>query len=417
MRIQDKNRVRVIGKLIRIYREEKRHNTQNEYTLLRFCDGICTINTLKRIESGECSRSDEVYDALLAKLKLRFDYFPDVDIAVEKMMDPLYNAIEYYQIDKVIECCNIALRLLDRVKDYVFYSELYEIFTDVQKYYKEDVEISVNKMNHYRNILKIIEPPYNIAIKIIIYTRASIISVNDVFAFEKIFKELDLIHENFLSIRMLLLHYYYLTGKFVSMAVLIKELEVAFIQTNNKIRLIDVYNYSIYLYTEIEKSERENIILKIDKLACDKSIPAVKIVESYASIAWILHAESNYKRALDCFNKILLFEINPYLPYLIYMADCQRHLNIPIEIPELKPSILKKYSTHEQLMYNYYRDYNLIKPFAKQIMIVKKIAPYLKDKTFISIFAYEINRLAEETNSYKNIYIYNKLVENHVHVQ
>lgn len=36
MRIKNKNRIRVIGKLIRIYREEKRHNTQNEYTLLRF---------------------------------------------------------------------------------------------------------------------------------------------------------------------------------------------------------------------------------------------------------------------------------------------------------------------------------------------------------------------------------------------
>ena len=96
MRIKNKNRIRVIGKLIRIYREEKRHNTQNEYTLLRFCDGICTINTLKRIESGECSRSDEVYDELLAKLKLRFAYFPK--------LGEQQSSRHFVRITKVLTC-------------------------------------------------------------------------------------------------------------------------------------------------------------------------------------------------------------------------------------------------------------------------------------------------------------------------
>ncbi len=411
MRIKNKNRIRVIGKLIRIYREEKRHNTQNEYTLLRFCDGICTINTLKRIESGECSRSDEVYDELLAKLKLRFDYFPEVDTAVEMMMEPLYEAIEYYQIDKVICFCEKALRLLDKVKTYVYYSELYDLFHSTLIYYKDDVEISVKRMEHFRKILPIFNNLYATLIKILIYTRASIISMNDAETFNNIFIELDLIHEKYDSIKMLALHYYYLTSKFVSMSELIKKLEIRFRSSANKIRLLDVYNYSIYLYTEIEKSERNKVILKIDELAGDQGIPLIKIIESYATIAWILHVEGDYQGALDCFNKIQSFEMEPFLPHLIYMADCQRHLELPIHIPLIEQSSLCKYSMNEQFMYNFYRDYNRLDSSMKQTFIIKKIAPGLKDKTLIKIFEYEINKLAEETNSYKNFYLFKRIVE------
>ena len=195
------------------------------------------------------------------------------------------------------------------------------------------------------------------------------------------------------------------------MSELIKKLEIRFRSSANKIRLLDVYNYSIYLYTEIEKSERNKVILKIDELAGDQGIPLIKIIESYATIAWILHVEGDYQGALDCFNKIQSFEMEPFLPHLIYMADCQRHLELPIHIPLIEQSSLCKYSMNEQFMYNFYRDYNRLDSSMKQTFIIKKIAPGLKDKTLIKIFEYEINKLAEETNSYKNFYLFKRIVE------
>ena len=51
-----KERLATIGKFIGVYREEKRGKTQNKYTLKSFCNGICSVNTLKNIESGGLSR-------------------------------------------------------------------------------------------------------------------------------------------------------------------------------------------------------------------------------------------------------------------------------------------------------------------------------------------------------------------------
>lgn len=208
MRIKNKNRIRVIGKLIRIYREEKRHNTQNEYTLLRFCDGICTINTLKRIESGECSRSDEVYDELLAKLKLRFDYFPEVDTAVEMMMEPLYEAIEYFDLEGIGRICDKILNLLERVRNYVYYSELYNIFKNLRQYYIDDLTISTGIALRYESLLGIMPPIYSIILKFLIMTRKSIDALDDPNIYNTAIKKLEMINEKCLFLQFFVLKFY-----------------------------------------------------------------------------------------------------------------------------------------------------------------------------------------------------------------
>lgn len=81
-----RDRLSVIGKLIGIYREERRGNTQNSFTLKKFCDGICSINTLKNIEAGGLSRSEDVYNELLDKLDLKYGEFPIVDDEIEKLI-------------------------------------------------------------------------------------------------------------------------------------------------------------------------------------------------------------------------------------------------------------------------------------------------------------------------------------------
>lgn len=50
-----RDRLSVIGKLIGIYREERRSNTLNQFTIKGFCEGICSPNTLKSIENGGLS--------------------------------------------------------------------------------------------------------------------------------------------------------------------------------------------------------------------------------------------------------------------------------------------------------------------------------------------------------------------------
>ena len=96
-----RDRLSVIGKLIGIYREERRGNTLNQFTIKGFCEGICSPNTLKSIENGGLSRSNEVYEELLSKLNLKFNAFKVIDDATKNQLDDLYIAIEYYDDKKI----------------------------------------------------------------------------------------------------------------------------------------------------------------------------------------------------------------------------------------------------------------------------------------------------------------------------
>ena len=139
-------RLSTIGKLIEVTREEKRNKSQNKYTMKSFVEGICTVNTLKRIEAGEIARIEDVYVELLDKLNLKLGYFPAVDDAILELMDPLYEAIEYYRVEDISKYCDMGLRVLGKVKNYVYYSELYDLLMATKEYFEEAKIISLSKM-------------------------------------------------------------------------------------------------------------------------------------------------------------------------------------------------------------------------------------------------------------------------------
>ena len=74
---------------------------------------------------------------------------------------------------------------------------------------------------------------------------------------------------------------------------------------------------------------------------------------------------------------------------------------------------LKKYSKDLQLMYNYFV-FKDIPLFAKQNIILKEIAPFLTDKEFINIFRYEMKGLVEVSLNYKNLLLYDKIIEHNL---
>lgn len=477
MRIKNKNRIRVIGKLIRIYREEKRHNTQNEYTLLRFCDGICTINTLKRIESGECSRSDEVYDELLAKLKLRFDYFPEVDTAVEMMMEPLYEAIEYFDLEGIGRICDKILNLLERVRNYVYYSELYNIFKNLRQYYIDDLTISTGIALRYESLLGIMPPIYSIILKFLIMTRKSIDALDDPNIYNTAIKKLEMINEKCLFLQFFVLKYYITTNQYISLMQLLNKLEMIFLSKENYIRLIDLYNYYFMLYTVIEHGLRDEYIQKVDNIAKSEKIPNYKLSEIYSNIASNLIFEKNYKRALEFFEKMLRYKEVPHITEIIYMASCQSHLEFIIEnfyvpnekigetysnianqfhihckyhdalmyfskmikyqniyyitdliymancqsvlnkeinIPILSKMEIEKYPQILRKMYNFYLNYGISSPKEKQDFILNEIAPINEDKDLSVVFKFELKKAIKKNSCYKSLYLYEEIINNKV---
>ena len=148
-----RDRLSVIGKLIGIYREERRGNTQNSFTLKKFCEGICSINTLKNIEAGGLSRSEDVYIELLDKLDLKFNEFPVIDEALNRLLNKLYRAIEFYDIDEIELVSDKMIRILKEVDKYVYYSEIEIIIHELRAYYFNDGYIDDALYQRYKNIL------------------------------------------------------------------------------------------------------------------------------------------------------------------------------------------------------------------------------------------------------------------------
>lgn len=166
-----RDRLSVIGKLIGIYREERRMNTQNSFTLKKFCDGICSINTLKSIEAGGLSRSEDVYIELLDKLDLKFGEFPVIDEALRKVISNLYDAIEYYDSELIDVLTIKIINILNKVTDFVFYSEIAVLIESVRNYYVNDEYIDYKTANRLIMMLPVLGHLFSDLIKVLVFSK------------------------------------------------------------------------------------------------------------------------------------------------------------------------------------------------------------------------------------------------------
>ena len=242
-----RDRLSVIGKLIGIYREERRGNTQNSFTLKKFCEGICSINTLKNIEAGGLSRSEDVYIELLDKLDLKFGEFPVIDEAIDKLMKGLYKAIEFYEREDVIILIDKSKRVLYEVKEYVYYSEIYQILDKLYEYYNYDSQIDEVDLQKYLVILSKGLLKINDILKLLIYSKSSSYCVLDMELYTKIVDMIDLVDVDLHYLKINLIHYYLSIGDFISMNNIIDDLEHVFLEEGNKIRLLDILNCRVSL--------------------------------------------------------------------------------------------------------------------------------------------------------------------------
>ena len=49
----ESSRLRLIGKLIKVYREELKNEKNRDFTMQNFCNLICSLRTLSRLENIE----------------------------------------------------------------------------------------------------------------------------------------------------------------------------------------------------------------------------------------------------------------------------------------------------------------------------------------------------------------------------
>ena len=400
-----RDRLSVIGKLIGIYREERWGNTQNSFTLKKFCDGICSINTLKNIEAGGLSRSEDVYIELLDKLDLKFGEFPVIDEVLDRLLMKLYKAIEFYDIDEIELVSDKMIRVLKEVNKYVYYSEVESIVNDLRDYYFKDGYIDDVVYQKYRSILYQFELKYMDLLRILMFPKIECNSINNHNEYIEEIEFIKLSDAKLSCIRLNLLHYYYTQNKYLEMKNEIESLESHFMRESNHIRLLDTYNYAIVMLTDVNIDWSSKYLNRIEELVSECNLPKIKICEVYANIGCIFHMIKDYAKSLVYYEKMLTYGFNT-LTNLIYMADCQNRLGRPIKMPIIENFEYDKYPIDLKYMFKYFTLSEDTPVFIKQNYILKKILPYLHDKELIEIFRFELLKLLNYTNQYKLLHVF-----------
>ena len=400
-----RDRLSVIGKLIGIYREERRGNTQNSFTLKKFCDGICSINTLKNIEAGGLSRSEDVYIELLDKLDLKFGEFPVIDEVLDRLLMKLYKAIEFYDIDEIELVSDKMIRVLKEVNKYVYYSEVESIVNDLRDYYFKDGYIDDVVYQKYRSILYQFELKYMDLLRILMFPKIECNSINNHNEYIEEIEFIKLSDAKLSCIRLNLLHYYYTQNKYLEMKNEIESLESHFMRESNHIRLLDTYNYAIVMLTDVNIDWSSKYLNRMEELVSECNLPKIKICEVYANIGCIFHMIKDYAKSLVYYEKMLTYGFNT-LTNLIYMADCQNRLGRPIKMPIIENFEYDKYPIDLKCMFKYFTLSEDTPVFIKQNYILKKILPYLHDKELIEIFRFELLKLLNYTNQYKLLHVF-----------
>ncbi len=405
-------RLSTIGKLIEVTREEKRNKSQNKYTMKSFVEGICTVNTLKRIEAGEIARIEDVYVELLDKLNLKLGYFPAVDDAILELMDPLYEAIEYYRVEDISKYCDMGLRVLGKVKNYVYYSELYDLLMATKEYFEEAKIISLSKMERFRNEYTLFDEKYHSLFKIMAFYRAMSEAYNDPKLLENCVKELGFLESENITESIMCLNYGMFFDKYISFKEKAVCLEKILIIKENYVRLLDIYVYILFVLIRIEYNSSIAYMKKAEELIGTVNLPRIKVIDYYSNIASSLHDNHLYKEALIYYEKMISIadENELLLASLNCMAHCQRILGIEVNIPQLEDKQLNNFSTLDQKIYKYFTSED-VEPFAKLNYIIKELAPSLVYDGLIEIFRDELVLIVNETGSYKSLYIYNNIVQ------
>lgn len=405
-----RDRLSVIGKLIGIYREERRSNTLNQFTIKGFCEGICSPNTLKSIENGGLSRSNEVYEELLSKLNLKFNAFKVIDDATKNQLDDLYIAIEYYDEMKISSSLRKLLRILSEVKGYVYYSELYDLFCNLQLYYEKDEYVSNDYVERYLKLLEVLDYEYLDLLRILIYSKRKTESMCDVSKFNELIYKLNLESSKHDFMKINLLQIYYIQSKYLKMYELINTLEERFISKANHTRLLDVYNCAIILVSNIDSEKVSSFIMKEEKLLANMKVPPIKLSEVYSNLGTAYYVMKKYNEALRSYETMInIYSVN-FITNYIYMADCQNRLGLERSIPIIDEDKYINAPDDIKIMYKYFLLSKDIPVFVKKNYIMKKVLPNLVDSELIDIFKFELNNLVKISNHYKLLHLFNEYI-------
>lgn len=407
-----KEKLSLIGISIKVNRKARLKETKSgRWNQQNFSDGICSQNTLIKIERGQVSRFIEVYAEAAERLGLRLGYFPEVDKLIDKIAPKLYKAVEFYDLKKIMLYTKKLIEILEPYKLCLWYCDLYLFSNSFTAYYQNEKYIEIKKLDTYIDMINEFNDTISEILKHLIFTSVYMElnrqNTNES-ELRKIYKQIEIDKSTFAANVLNKMIYCFIFEKTTALLMMLNDIETRYMETQNFIRLLDGYSLVISYLSVMGKEEVDEYIEKYEKLLMRVSLSQIKIKEYYYGLGTALYELGRYEKAISCFEKSYENDINITNPSFIYIASAQRKMGVSINIPFYMEKDIQKFPIDIKQLYNYYKLNDDIPAFIKQKFIMERILPNLrpKDELLVNILREELIGLIQETNHYKDSIIF-----------
>ena len=402
-----KKRMRMYGLSIRTNRSYRFDLAgSGRWTQKRFCENVCSENTLIAIEKGKAGRYDDFYEAFAKKLEMRIVDEPKIDRKMDTYTKRIYDAVEYYELDKIKRYTNKSAEILEPYKDCLWYGDLYAAVCALRDYYTKQKMVSKEDRILLSKMIGEFSKQWDDMIKSIVFCSAFHDLESD--EYEKRFEEFEIESNEAACNKVNTLMYYSSNEYTRKMHLLYEALEKEWLEKKNYIRLIDLYNSILVYNSHFDVTEVNDVRKKIEKIIDETEIPKYKAVEVFYTLGSTYYSLGEYKKAIA-----MLYNTDKTKYSFMLIGHMQRKLGNKVTIPEYGEGDLNKFSRDVQMMYEYFMNVDRIPAKEAERFLMKEILPILNktDSNFVKIMREELEMLVEETKHYKNLMTFNKKVK------
>lgn len=407
-----KNRLKQFGLSIKCNRKRNLHRTNAaKWTQSNFCKDICSQNLLIGVEKGNISRFLENYSLFAERLGLKITYSSDIDKRLEVYTKEIYHAIEYYDFAVMEKYFEKLYELLDPVKDYLWYCDLYYAASVIEGYYMERKFINSDDRLYYADMIGEFSDEWDEMLKAIIF----ISEYHDLDSIEYLnyFKSfgIDKCKSSFNKVNtMLFLYDQDRTRKLLDLA---RQYEQEWIEQKNDLRLLDLYSIILPCFSFHDVYEVEDVYNTIMDILETHDVPKYKKAECYYGIGFAYYNLEMYDETIENLMQAYKYDEANVIPIYVYIAHAQRMLGRKIELPNYSKKDISKHAIIYQKFYKYYEIIENTPELAEKY-IMTHIVPVLStctDRCIFEIMQKEVELLANQTNRYKLIVRYRDKVK------
>lgn len=407
-----KTKLMKFGISIKCNRKRKLNETKAaKWTQNIFCEGICSENSMIKIEKGKVSRYLENYYEFSDRLGLKITYDEELDKQIDEITKIIYTAIEYYDFETMRIYFDKLYELLEPMQEYLWYGDLYHSAVAIGAYYLKREFINSKDRNYYADMANEFSDEWNEVVKAIVFISAYNDMNNNKYLtlFDKF--KIDECKSAFNKVNtMLFLYDQDRTKKLLSIS---QEYEKEWQDNKNDLRLLDLYGVVLPCFSFHDVYELNGVYNTLMDILESHKVSDYKKAECYNGIGIAYYNLELYKEAIE--NLLIAYKNDKkhVLPLYVHIAHAQRMLGQKVNLPYYSREDISKHSVIYQRLFEYFHiveeDYETIEKF-----IMNRLIPVMNkctDKCIFELMEKEIGLVSNSTNHYKLIMRYNEKVK------